>query len=208
MSGIIQQKRRGDQSARGPRCRLGGLSRRCSPRNSGTGKLSSPSTITAKNSVTQPRTSLDEVAARKWLSRSRHRPVAHREAYLLSPSLSSIGEPDVNIQDGATAFTLLGETTRDDDAESQGSMTTWPGDRGEDEEGTSAQDRGDSSFNFDWSDERGDKQPVPWKEIQSYVDFHENRDAHEYWEWDREVLKWRHVDAETGEAVFCNAELD
>lgn len=105
-------------------------------------------------------------------------------------------------------LSLRREDIRDDDTESQRSMTTWPGDRGEDDEYTSARSQGDGSFDFDWSDEKGDEPPVTWTEVQSCVDFKENREAHEYWEWDREVLKWRHVDAKTGEVVFCNAELD
>ena len=87
-------------------------------------------------------------------------------------------------------------------------MTTWPADNDKEDGGPSSRVRGDSSFDFDWSDEQADKPPIPWEDIQSYVDFHENRAAHEYWEWDRAVLKWRHVDAETGQAVFCNTGLD
>ena len=86
-------------------------------------------------------------------------------------------------------------------------MKTWIGDR-DGEALSNAQHRKGVVFDYDWADAQADNPPIPWDQVQAYTDFHDNKDAHEYWKWDPKELKWRHEDAETGEVVYCPSELD
>ena len=83
-------------------------------------------------------------------------------------------------------------------------MTTWIGDR----DGEALPKQEGRSFNFDWADENADEPPIAWEKVQAYTDFHDNKEAHQYWQWDMKEMKWRHVDPETGEVVYCSSELD
>lgn len=121
-----------------------------------------------------------------------------------TPPPTSDGRSDVVPRRGMFHYTCSRTKDQDDDVASQGSMTTWVGDR----DGESNQNHKGPAFDYDWADENADTPPISWDEIQSYTDFHDNRRSHSYWQWDRNELKWRHVDAQTGEVVFCSPELD
>lgn len=124
-----------------------------------------------------------------------------------TPPLTPDGRSEVTLQRGMVSFPFTRAEDQDDDTASQGSMTTWIGDR-DGEALPSNQDQNNRAFDYDWADEGADTPPIPWARIQSYTDFHDNKSAHNYWQWDKNELKWRHVDAQTGEIVFCSSELD
>jgi len=63
-------------------------------------------------------------------------------------------------------------------------------------------------YDFDWADGQSQNPPVPWNQIESYRSFQENKAAHDFWKWDREAQKWKHVDEDTGEIIYCPDELD
>ena len=94
-----------------------------------------------------------------------------------------------------------------DDTVSIHSMTTWP-DREPSKGSESSELKQVVRFDYDWADANADEPPVPWEEVPSYIDFHANRVAHDYWKWDPDVQKWKHIDEKTGETIYCPAELD
>lgn len=130
--------------------------------------------------------------------------VEDRRLRPLTPPLTSTTPSEPRLHEDILTFPYPSPRKQDDDTASQGSMTTRRGDK-DGEILPSAKGR---SFNFDWADKEADEPPIPWEQVQSYTDFHDNKAAHEYWQWDRREMKWRHVDAETGEVLYCPAELD
>jgi len=63
-------------------------------------------------------------------------------------------------------------------------------------------------FDYDHLDPTSDAPPVSWRQVESYASFYENTQAHEFWDWDKDEMKWKHVDQETGEVLYCPDELD